>query len=185
MNFTLSSPASKAGGSTASRKSLDEVKSDAVYQNLIRILESDPVFKESLVKLEANPEQMFFKIGDAASVVGVKTYILRYWESEFKKFLRPLKTRSQQRIYRKKDVLYALLIQNLVYEKGFTVDGARKKIQELVGTAEVSWKESIAPTVMDEVLKKLVGLEHKVQAYDFYGVLEDSGSESTEVMLQA
>ena len=153
---------------TAKRKSLNEVRSDAVFQNLVRILETDAAFQEGLNRLDHNPEQMFFKIGDAAKVVGVKTYILRYWEGEFKKFLRPLKTRSQQRIYRKKDVLYALLIKNLVYELGYTVEGARKKLNDLIVSAEVSWKEAVAPTILDDVVKRLEVLESQILEYDFY-----------------
>jgi len=153
---------------TSKRKSLDEVRSDAIFQNLVRLLESDPTFKDGLTRLDQNPEQMFFKIGDAAKIIGVKTYILRYWEGEFKKYLRPLKTRSQQRIYRKKDVLYAFLIKNLVYKRGYTVDGARKKLGDLIVTAEVDWKENVAPTILDQVSRKLAHLEEYVIEYDFY-----------------
>ncbi len=152
---------------TSKRKSLDEVRSDAVFRNLVSILETDPAFKVGLNFLDRNPEQMFFKIGDASKAVGVKTYILRYWEGEFKRYLRPLKTRSQQRIYRKKDVLYALLIKNLVYERGFTLEGAKKKLSSLVSCAEVEWQQSIAPTILDDVVIRLDQLTVWVDEYEF------------------
>jgi len=149
------------------RKGLDEVRSDAVFQNLLSVLHSDPFFKENLTKLNYKPDQMFFKIGDAAKIVGVKTYILRYWENEFRRFLRPLKTKSQQRIYRKKDVLYALVIKGLVYERGFTIEGAKKKLNSLMQTAEAAWKESIKPTVLDEVSRRIALLEELLRNFSF------------------
>lgn len=148
------------------RKSLDEVRSDAVFRNLVNLLESEPSFQESLDFLDQNPEQMFFKIGDAAKIVGVKPYILRYWEGEFRRYLRPLKTRSGQRIYRKKDVLYALLVRNLVYERGFTIDGAKKKLGSFISAAETEWKQSIAPTILDEVSRRIGGIQRFVRDYD-------------------
>lgn len=149
------------------RKGLDEVRSDAVFQNLLTVLESDNFFQNNLEKLNEKPDQMFFKIGDAAKIVGVKTYILRYWENEFKRFLRPLKTKSQQRIYRKKDVLYALVIKGLVYERGFTIEGAKRKLTSLMGAAEAEWKESIKPTVLDEVSRRIGLIEEMIHSFKF------------------
>jgi DNA-binding transcriptional MerR regulator len=147
----------KQPSSVGKRKRIDEVRSDAVFQNLLSVLQSDTFFKDNLNKLNHKPDQMFFKIGDAARIVGVKTYILRYWENEFKRYLRPLKTKSQQRIYRKKDVLYALVIKGLVYEKSFTIEGAKKELGSMMLSAEAEWKETIKGTVLDEVSRR-VGL---------------------------
>jgi DNA-binding transcriptional MerR regulator len=73
------------------------------------------------------PEKLFYKIGEASRLVGVETYVLRYWESEFP-FLSPRKSKSGQRTYTKKDVDLLLLIKRLLYEERYTIDGVRKKL---------------------------------------------------------
>lgn len=75
------------------------------------------------------PDKMFFRIGDVSRITGVRSYVLRYWESEFK-FLRPVKNRAGQRVYRKKDVQLVLDIKRLLYDQKFTIAGAKKKIEE-------------------------------------------------------
>ena len=74
------------------------------------------------------PDKLYFKIGEVASLLKLKTNVLRYWETEFP-VLQPIKSRSNQRLYRRKDVETALLIKELLYQQGFTIAGARKKIQ--------------------------------------------------------
>jgi len=74
------------------------------------------------------PDKMFFRIGEVAQIVGVETHVLRYWESEFK--MRPQRSSSGQRMYRRRDVEKFLRIQQLVHEQGFTVQGARKAMTE-------------------------------------------------------
>ena len=66
---------------------------------------------------------------EVAELAGVEPYVLRYWETEFKE-IHPAKSRSQQRLYRKKDIETVLKIKGLLYEEGFTIEGARKKIRE-------------------------------------------------------
>lgn len=73
------------------------------------------------------PEKLFYKIGEASRLVGVETYVLRYWESEFP-FLSPRKSKSGQRTYTKKDVDLLLLIKRLLYEERYTIDGVRKRL---------------------------------------------------------
>jgi len=74
------------------------------------------------------PDKLYFKIGEVASLLKLKTHVLRYWETEFP-VLQPIKSRSNQRLYRRKDVETALLIKELLYRQGFTIAGARKKLQ--------------------------------------------------------
>jgi DNA-binding transcriptional MerR regulator len=74
------------------------------------------------------PEKAFFKIGEAARLVGVKPYVLRYWETEFRS-LRPQKTKSQQRLYKRSDVELLLKIRHLLYEKRYTIEGARSRLR--------------------------------------------------------
>lgn len=73
------------------------------------------------------PDKLYFKIGEVAALLNIKTHVLRYWETEFSA-LQPVKSRSNQRLYRRKDVETALLIKDLLYRQGFTIAGARKKI---------------------------------------------------------
>ncbi len=74
------------------------------------------------------PDKLFFKIGEVCDLVGVQAHVLRYWESEFP-MLQPQKNRAGQRTYRRKDVEMALRIKALLYDEGFTIAGAKKKLQ--------------------------------------------------------
>jgi DNA-binding transcriptional MerR regulator len=76
------------------------------------------------------PEKPYFKIGEAARLCAVKPYVLRYWETEFRS-VRPQKTRSQQRLYRRKDVELLLKIRELLYAQRFTIEGARARLREM------------------------------------------------------
>jgi DNA-binding transcriptional MerR regulator len=76
------------------------------------------------------PDKPYFKIGEAARLCAVKPYVLRYWETEFKS-LRPQKTKSQQRLYRKKDLELLLRIRHLLYDERYTIEGARGRLREL------------------------------------------------------
>jgi DNA-binding transcriptional MerR regulator len=78
------------------------------------------------------PDKLYFKIGEVARLAGVEPYVLRYWETEFHE-INPVKSRSKQRLYRRKDIETVLWIKQLLYEDGFTIDGARKKLRELKG----------------------------------------------------
>ena len=76
------------------------------------------------------PDKPFFKIGEAARLCAVKPYVLRYWETEFRS-IKPQKTRSQQRLYRRKDIELLLAIRDLLYVQRFTIEGARTRLREL------------------------------------------------------
>jgi len=83
---------------------------------------------------EIPAEKLYFKIGEVAKIVGVKPYVLRYWETEFS-VIRPGKTRSQHRLYRRKDVETLLRIKELLHERRFTIEGARRHLR---GPADAS-----------------------------------------------
>ena len=74
------------------------------------------------------PNKLYFKIGEVSTITGVEPYVLRYWESEFKA-IKPSRTQSKQRIYRRKDVELILEIKKILYEEKFTIAGARKRLQ--------------------------------------------------------
>ena len=78
------------------------------------------------------PDKSYFRIGEVSRLLGVKPYVVRYWESEFKT-VRPIRTRSDQRLYRHKDVEELLMIRKLLYEENFTINGARKQLQKMQG----------------------------------------------------
>lgn len=78
------------------------------------------------------PEQQFFRIGEVAQKVGVKPYVLRYWESEFK-WLAPEKSKMKQRLYSREDLNLVELIARLLHEERYTIEGARKVISDLKG----------------------------------------------------
>ena len=81
------------------------------------------------------PNKLFFKIGEVCEITDTQPYVLRYWESEFQA-LAPAKNSSGQRIYRRKDIETVLRIKQLLYEEGFTIAGAKKRLeQELSGAA--------------------------------------------------
>lgn len=73
------------------------------------------------------PDKLFFKIGEVCELVGVQAHVLRYWETEFPT-LQPQKNGSGQRTYRRKDVEMALRIKELLYDEGFTIAGAKRKL---------------------------------------------------------
>jgi DNA-binding transcriptional MerR regulator len=75
------------------------------------------------------PDKLYFKIGEVARLVGVKPYVLRYWETEFS-ILRPGKTRSRHRLYRRKDVETLLEIRRLLYAERYTIEGAKRRLRE-------------------------------------------------------
>lgn len=76
------------------------------------------------------PDKEYFKIGEVAAIVGVKPYVLRYWESEFKRDIRPERTRSNQRMYRRRDVETFLEIKRLRYEESLQVKGTRRRLRQ-------------------------------------------------------
>jgi DNA-binding transcriptional MerR regulator len=74
------------------------------------------------------PDKLYFKIGEVSELLGVEAYVLRYWESEFP-VLSPKKSGTGHRLYRRKDVELLLRIKHLLYEKRFTIEGARQTLQ--------------------------------------------------------
>jgi DNA-binding transcriptional MerR regulator len=83
----------------------------------------------------SSDSKIYYRIGEVSRITGVKPYVLRYWESEFR-WMAPAKSRSKQRLYRKRDIEVIQLIKRLLYDERFTIAGARKKLRELgVGRA--------------------------------------------------
>mgnify|MGYP001085358589 FL=1 len=104
------------------------------------------------------PDKLYFKIGEVAEITGVKPYVLRYWESEFK-MVNPSKSRSRQRLYRKSDVELIFRIKELLYEERYTINGARKKLKELgygrISQPELQFEKVEKKSALDKVIQEL------------------------------
>ena len=109
------------------------------------------------------PDKLYFRIGEVADLVGVKPYVLRYWESEFS-ILKPTKTRSKHRLYRRKDVETLLQIKRLLHDERFTIEGARKRIKSVPKedrrTAELTAADRTYRSVLVRIKKDLEALHH-------------------------
>lgn len=81
------------------------------------------------------PDKLYFKIGEVSELAGVPPYVLRFWETEFKR-IKPMRTDSGQRLYRKKDVELVLRIKHLLYEKKFTIQGANQFLRKTVKASD-------------------------------------------------
>jgi DNA-binding transcriptional MerR regulator len=89
-----------------------------------------PAIADVAAPLPEIPDKLFFRIGEVSQIVGVEAYVLRYWESEFKG-LSPRKSSSGQRMFRRRDVELLLQIKYLLYDRKFTIEGARLALQDL------------------------------------------------------
>jgi len=92
--------------------------------------------------LPSIPAKRYFTIGEVGDLCGVKPHVLRYWEQEFTQ-LRPMKRRGNRRYYQHHEVLMIRRIRELLYDQGFTISGARNRLQELAGQPD---RHDDAPT---------------------------------------
>jgi DNA-binding transcriptional MerR regulator len=95
------------------------------------------------------PDKVFFRIGEVARLLGVKTHVLRYWETEFPMVV-PQKSASNQRVYRRSEVEKLFMIRHLLYEEKYSIEGARKRVRGL-SSPDVGG----APGVSSERLREL------------------------------
>jgi DNA-binding transcriptional MerR regulator len=131
--------------------------------------------KTELTVLPPIPAKRYFTIGEVSELCGVKPHVLRYWEQEFTQ-LKPVKRRGNRRYYQHHEVLLIRRIRELLYEQGFTISGARNKLDnrgsELAGMGEATLSESQAPaapvfdneTLRAELLDILELLQHGPRA---------------------
>jgi DNA-binding transcriptional MerR regulator len=113
------------------------------------------------------PDKLYFRIGDVSRLAGVKPYVLRYWETEFSA-IAPKKSGTGQRLYRRKDVELILEIKHLLYEKRFTIEGARKAIETRGKTnppaKTAAVKPSQAPLFGTPASQDLTAIRRELQA---------------------
>ena len=81
-------------------------------------------------------ERLYYSIGEVSRIVGVKPFVLRFWETEFPD-IRPIKSSSNRRLYRREDIERLLVIKNLVHDQKFTIEGARRRLQEQVSSSQL------------------------------------------------
>ena len=96
------------------------------------------------------PDKLYFKVGEVSEIAGVPAYVLRFWETEFKK-INPKRTPSGQRVYRKRDIELILLIKHLLYEKKFTIQGAKQYLK----TKTAEKKEKSSTITFDDIRLEL------------------------------
>jgi DNA-binding transcriptional MerR regulator len=105
------------------------------------------------------PDKLFFKISDVCDIVGVEAYVLRFWETEFPN-LAPEKSKSGHRVYKKKDVENILRIKELLYDRGFTIAGARKFLSKSRASGAAS-RDQVLRQVRKELRDILTLLRRK------------------------
>ena len=108
--------------------------------------------------LPAIPAKRYFTIGEVSELCGVKPHVLRYWEQEFTQ-LKPLKRRGNRRYYQHHEVLLIRRIRELLYEHGFTINGARNRLEEpgaAPGTKTMTVPQPISPASLRKELKSII-----------------------------
>ena len=94
------------------------------------------------------PDKLYFKIGEVGQLAGIPTYVLRFWETEFPR-INPKRTSTGQRLYRKNDLELILKIKHLLYDKKFTIQGAKQHLNAL------RKKKASLPLVLDDIRTEL------------------------------
>ena len=111
--------------------------------------------------LPAIPAKRYFTIGEVSELCGVKPHVLRYWEQEFTQ-LKPLKRRGNRRYYQHHEVLLIRRIRELLYEHGFTINGARNRLEEpggqVMATKTMTVPQPISPASLRKELKSILKL---------------------------
>lgn len=110
---------------------------------------TDRASKPELIVLPPIPAKRYFTIGEVSELCGVKPHVLRYWEQEFTQ-LKPVKRRGNRRYYQHHEVLLIRRIRELLYEQGFTISGARNRLDSrMVGNPEPDLEPTAALPALD------------------------------------
>ena len=130
-------------------------------------------------QLPSIPAKRYFTIGEVAELCGVKPHVLRYWEQEFTQ-LRPMKRRGNRRYYQHHEVLMIRRIRDLLYDQGFTISGARNRLQDPVPSALD--EAPLPPVLMSELVSMRTGADIAQGAgTDVLGGLFDSNAVRQEL----
>jgi DNA-binding transcriptional MerR regulator len=101
-------------------------------------------------ELPAIPGKRYFTIGEVSDLCGVKSHVLRYWEQEFSQ-LKPVKRRGNRRYYQRHDVILIRQIRNLLYDQGYTIGGARQKLNGEEASEDNNQSQQIIRQVRTEL----------------------------------
>ena len=121
----------------------------------------------------SRPVQEFFSIGDVCQLTDLKPHVLRYWESQFR-FLNPAKNRSGNRVYQRREIELIMLVKHLLYNEKYTIEGARRRIEEYRRTGLLKSEARFA--LQRETIENLSGeLRRLLDILDGKAPVEDPG----------
>lgn len=111
------------------------------------------------VPARQEPIRQFFSIGDVCGLTDLKPHVLRYWETQFK-FLAPAKNRSGNRVYQRREVELILLVKHLLYSEKYTIEGARRKVNEQrkAGAIRTISRAALERETLEAMERDLMGL---------------------------
>jgi len=104
----------------------------------------------------SEPVQEYFSIGEVCQLTDLKPHVLRYWESQFR-FLNPVKNRSGNRVYQRREIELIMLVKHLLYTEKFTIDGARKRIEQFrrTGSLKTEARFALQSEALEDLTKEL------------------------------
>lgn len=145
------------------------MQDDFVYETkdhplLAPLADATPIAKDDQLEAELKriPDKLAFKIGEVADLVGVKAYVLRYWETEFEA-LSPKKSKNNQRMYERKDVETLLMIKKLLYRDRFSIEGARAALKRMKKQKDQVHSVVSAVDHLEDIKDKVQVLIHRTQ----------------------
>ncbi|PUA19996.1 MerR family transcriptional regulator [Glaciimonas sp. PCH181] len=121
---------------------------------------NDRISKSEVIVLPPIPAKRYFTIGEVSELCGVKPHVLRYWEQEFTQ-LKPVKRRGNRRYYQHHEVLLIRRIRELLYEQGFTISGARNKLDGRLAQAEKDSMAAAAEAAQNKI--NLIEVRHELE----------------------
>jgi DNA-binding transcriptional MerR regulator len=114
-------------------------------------------------ELPVIPDKLYFTISEVSELCALKAYVLRYWEQEFPQ-LRPIKRRGNRRFYQQSDIILIRQIRTLLYDEGFTIEGARAKLSNASNTPEVTSQPVKMTEMVNKVIAELESVLQNLQA---------------------
>ena len=111
---------------------------------------------------ESLPAKLYFRIGEVAELVGVEPHVLRYWEREFRA-IRPTKSAKGQRVYSRRDVENLMRVRELLYREGFTIAGAKKRLQR--AGVEPRAANDMDPRAAAKLREQLLAMRAEIEAF--------------------
>ncbi|MGX9773479.1 MerR family transcriptional regulator [Janthinobacterium aestuarii] len=124
---------------------------------------NERISKTELIALPPIPAKRYFTIGEVSELCGVKPHVLRYWEQEFSQ-LKPVKRRGNRRYYQHHEVLLIRRIRELLYEQGFTISGARNKLDSRGASHAIADELPAMPVVPQEAPLDRVWIRNELMA---------------------